>query len=152
MAIFHGKVMLDCERLHFGTAQVPDRAGPFPLLLSTAMSQLKHVSSLRETDQWRPWAILNSQQLTPLQNNIHLERRKKPLLTWHLRSRVLGSRRTKKVYAMDFIFASMLRFEVHMLGKSTGLPKKKQKMGFNIDFLLIFHVKGPKPQNRVNTA
>ena len=51
MAIFHGKVMLDSERLHVGTAQMPDRAGPFPLLLSTAMSQLKHVSSLRETDQ-----------------------------------------------------------------------------------------------------
>ena len=58
----------------------------------------------------------------------------------------------KKVYAMDFIFASMLRFEVHMVGKSTGLPKKTKKMGFNIDFLLIFDVKGPKPQNRVNTA
>ena len=26
---------------------------------------------------------------TPLQNNIHLEKRKKPFLTWHLRSRVL---------------------------------------------------------------
>ena len=62
--------------------------------------------------------MLKSQQLTPLQNNIHLERRKKLLLTWHLRSRVVILT-WKKVYAMDFIFASMLRFEVHMLRKST---------------------------------
>ena len=38
------------------------------------------------------------------------------------------------------------------VGKVNWIAKKKQKMGFNIDFLLIFHVKGPKPQNRVNTA
>ena len=74
----------------------------------------------------------------------------------------------KKVYPMDFIFASMLQIIGHTLeGSMSNGPNHQNlqntasflwltwtiaNLGFNIDFLLIFHVKGPKPQYCVNTA
>jgi len=38
----------------------------------------------------------------------------------------------EKIYSVDFLFASMLRFEVHMLGKSTGLPQSPKKWTISI--------------------